>query len=90
MTLVSNFMIIINHDIFPSDHRILMIMLICILEHGPLKVCDSCLLPLQQSFKLEVRLPSVQKYNLIITAIILTINVFVTIKSCININYKSA
>ena len=39
-------------------------MMILLLEHGALEVGDPGLLPLQESFKLEVGLPSVQKYNL--------------------------
>ena len=70
-----------------------MIMIICILEHGPLKVCDSCLLPLQQSFKLEVRLPSVQKYNLIIIIIIIIImrmnSMIIMMILCINVSVLS-
>ena len=72
----------------------MMIMIIYILEHGPLKVCDSCLLPLQQSFKLEVRLPSVQKYNLIIIIIIIIIimrmnSMIIMMILCINVSVLS-
>ena len=67
-----------NFSISSSYLSIIILHLIIVLEHSALKVGDSCLLSLQESFKLEVRLPSVQKYNLMmkIMMIIMMIVIF--------------
>ena len=42
------------------------IMIFCLLEHCSLEVSHPCLLPLQQTLKLKVGLPSVQEYDLVV------------------------